>query len=98
MVERADGTAAFQTLSTVPFDTVQYHDGAVTPGATYKYRVMAMPKEGGHSEATEYSNEVTFVAPEAETDPDPAPRAGVRPDIKSGVPHPQFAVQSDERD
>ncbi|HEY8943241.1 MAG TPA: fibronectin type III domain-containing protein [Polyangiaceae bacterium] len=65
MVERADGMAVFKTLSTVPFDTVQYHDGAVTPGATYKYRVMAMPKEGGHSEKTEYSNEVTFVAPEA---------------------------------
>jgi hypothetical protein len=63
MVERAVAAAEFQSLITVPFDTVQYHDAAVTAGTTYKYRVMAMPKEGGHSEKTEYSNEVEFVAP-----------------------------------
>ena len=77
MVERADGAAEFRTLGTVPFDTVQYHDGSITPGATYKYRVMAMPKEQGHSELTEYSNEVTFVAPAAEMMPDPLPAGGM---------------------
>jgi hypothetical protein len=63
MVERAAGAAKFETLATLPFDTVQYHDAAITSGTTYKYRVMAMPKEGGHSDKTEYSNEVEFAAP-----------------------------------
>jgi hypothetical protein len=76
MVERAAGTQAFQSLATVPFDTVQYHDGTITPGGTFKYRVMAMPKEGGHSEKTEYSNEVTFVAPLAEAEPAPIATGG----------------------
>lgn len=76
MVERAAGTEAFKSLATVPFDTVQYHDGAVTPGGMFKYRVMAMPKDGGHSDKTEYSNEVTFVAPQAEPQLDPTPAGG----------------------
>jgi hypothetical protein len=76
MVERAAGTEAFKSLATVPFDTIQYHDGAITPGGTFRYRVMAMPKEGGHSEKTEYSNEVTFVAPQAEVEPAPTATGG----------------------
>lgn len=76
MVERATGTEAFQSLATVPFDTVQYHDGTITPGGTFKYRVMAMPKQGGHSEKTEYSNEVTFVAQQGEVEPVPTAAGG----------------------
>jgi hypothetical protein len=76
MVERATGAESFQSLATVPFDTVQYHDGATTPGGTFTYRVMAMPKEGGHSEKTEYSNEVVFVAPPAEVEPAPTAAGG----------------------
>jgi hypothetical protein len=76
MVERVAGAEEFKSLATVPFDTVQYHDGTVTAGATFKYRVMAMPKDGGHSETTEYSNEATFVAPQAEVEPPPTPAGG----------------------
>lgn len=75
MVERAAGVEAFASLATVPFDAVQYHDGAVNPGATYRYRVMAMPKDGGHPGDSEYSNEVTFIAPAAEQ-PAPTPAGG----------------------
>lgn len=66
MIERMDhsGDAQWDTLATVPFDTAQYHDGAVTAGTTYMYRVMAMPKSGEHKDG-KYSNEVTFVAPGA---------------------------------
>lgn len=76
MLERAAGAEAFASLATVPFDAVQYHDGAVTPGATYRYRVMAMPKDGGHPADSEYSNEVTFIAPAAEVEPAPSAEGG----------------------
>ena len=45
-------------LTTVPFDTEQYHDAPLTSGSTYTYMIMAMNDAG---EAT--SNEVTFNAP-----------------------------------
>jgi hypothetical protein len=66
MIERMDhgGDGQWSTLATVPFDTAQYHDGAVMAGTTYMYRVMAMPKSGEHKDG-KYSNEVTFVAPSA---------------------------------
>jgi hypothetical protein len=60
MVERKVGDGAFQALATVPFDTTQHHDGPLMRGVTYTYRVMAMPKQGGHSAETKYSNEATF--------------------------------------
>lgn len=61
MIERKAGTGSFQTLATVPFDTVQYHDANLTAGTTYVYRVMAMGKVTGKDSA--YSNEVTFMLP-----------------------------------
>ncbi|MEO8211544.1 MAG: fibronectin type III domain-containing protein [Myxococcales bacterium] len=64
MIERMVGAAAYATLASVPFDTTQYHDAPLTAGTTYMYRVMAMPKAGGHdSGTTKYSNEVNFAAP-----------------------------------
>lgn len=60
MIERKVGGGAFQTLSTVPFNTTQYHDAPVTTGTSYTYRVMAMDGKGVHSAA---SNEVAFTAP-----------------------------------
>lgn len=45
-------------LTTVPFDTEQYHDAPLTSGGSYTYAIMAMNDAG---EAM--SNEVTFVAP-----------------------------------
>jgi hypothetical protein len=64
MVERKVGAGAFETLANVPFDTTQFHDAPLTSGTPYGYRVMAMPKQGGHDTGTtEYSNEVTFTAP-----------------------------------
>lgn len=64
MVERKVGTGSFEVLTSVPFNTTQYHDAGLTSGTSYVYRVMAMPKEGGHDPGTtEYSNEVTFTAP-----------------------------------
>lgn len=63
MIERKVGAAAFATYKSVDFNTTQYHDTDVTVGMTYAYRVMAMPKSGGHSSDTKYSNEVTFSLP-----------------------------------
>ncbi len=47
-----------QVISTLPFDTVQYHDAPLTSGSTYMYMVMAMNNAG----ETE-SDEVEFTAP-----------------------------------
>jgi hypothetical protein len=63
MIERKVGAGAFQTLTSVPFDTVQHHDAMVAKGMTYVYRVMAMPKSGGHGTDTKFSNEASFTAP-----------------------------------
>jgi hypothetical protein len=60
MIERMAGSSDWSTIGSVPFNTTQYHDANLTPGTTYMYRVMAMPKSGGSGP---YSNEVTFVAP-----------------------------------
>lgn len=62
MIERMVGSAAYMQLTSVPFDTTAYHDPTLAAG-TYKYRVMAMPKDGSHASDTKYSNEVTFTAP-----------------------------------
>lgn len=63
MVERMMGSAAYGELTSVPFDTTAYHDPNLASG-TYKYRVMAMPKDGTHATGTnKYSNEVTFTTP-----------------------------------
>ena len=64
MVERKAGTGSFAELITVPFDTTAHHDtGGLTAGTAYVYRVMAMPKSGGHSSNPQFSNEamVTYV-------------------------------------
>ncbi len=54
-----DGVDADYTLVvTVPFDSLTHHDGNITAGATYTYKIVAM-NSAGESE----SDEVTFVAP-----------------------------------
>ncbi|MDX2054621.1 MAG: fibronectin type III domain-containing protein [Polyangiaceae bacterium] len=58
MLERKAGAAEFAVVSTLPFNTVQYHDAPLTAGVTYAYRVMAMGKEA--AEHNNYSNVVTF--------------------------------------
>ena len=59
MIERKVGAGVFAELITVPFDTTQHHDEPLVVGETYVYRVMAMPKSGGHPDGRS-SNEVTF--------------------------------------
>ena len=63
MIERKVGTGQFQTLTMVPFNTVQYHDAPLTSGMTYTYRVMAMGAEGHGGAALAASNEAVFPAP-----------------------------------
>lgn len=48
----------YDEISTQTFDSVQYHDGDVTSGSTYMYKIIAM-NSAGESE----SNEVSFTAP-----------------------------------
>jgi hypothetical protein len=60
MIERKQGNGSFTTLDTVGANKPEYHDGKVTAGTTYSYRVMAMGKDGSHSAS---SNEVVFKAP-----------------------------------
>ncbi|HWA70710.1 MAG TPA: fibronectin type III domain-containing protein [Polyangiaceae bacterium] len=43
----------YKTITTLPFDTIQHHDGPLTTGSTYMYKVVAM---NGAGEAA--SNEV----------------------------------------
>ena len=65
MIERKTGTSAWTAVGDVPFDTTQYHDASIQARATYTYRVMAMPKSGGHDEEHgAFSNEVVFTAPD----------------------------------
>lgn len=59
MIERKVGGADYATLTSVPFDTTQYHDANLTSGVTYRYRMMAMGKQAGKD--SPYSNEVTFL-------------------------------------
>jgi hypothetical protein len=61
MLERKLGTGTFEIYKTLDFNTTDYHDSGVTAGIGYSYRVMAMPKSGGHSAGGKYSNEVTFM-------------------------------------
>ena len=64
MIERKTDGGAWTTVADVPFDTTQYHDASIEAGVSYTYRVMAMPKSGGHDEENgAFSNEVSFTAP-----------------------------------
>lgn len=60
MIMRMDVAAGgeYETVTTVPFDTVQYHDAPLMAGVTYMYMVMAMNDAG-----TSESNEVEFTLP-----------------------------------
>lgn len=60
MVERKVGSEQFKVLTTLPFNTTQFHDAPLMSGVTYVYRVMAMGKKAGTDDKNEYSNEVTF--------------------------------------
>ena len=55
MIMRKSGTGAYEEVSSVTFNTTQYHDEPVTAGTAYTYQIWAM-KDGAHS----MSNEVTF--------------------------------------
>ncbi len=50
--------AEYEVITTLEFDSEQYHDAPLTSGSTYVYMIMAM-NGAGESE----SNEVTFNAP-----------------------------------
>ncbi|HKP64200.1 MAG TPA: fibronectin type III domain-containing protein [Polyangiales bacterium] len=64
MIERKSGSETWKSIGNVPFDTTQYHDAGIQAGVSYTYRVMAMPKSGGHDEQNgAFSNEVVFTAP-----------------------------------
>lgn len=60
MIMRMDVAAGgeYETITTVPFDTTQYHDAPLMAGVTYMYMVMAMNDAG-----TSESNEVEFTLP-----------------------------------
>lgn len=60
MVERKVGSGTFDVLTTLPFNTTQFHDAPLTSGLTYVYRVMAMSKKANSEDKNQYSNEVTF--------------------------------------
>lgn len=94
MLERKVGTGAFATYKSLDFNTTQFHDTDVKAGTTYGYRVMAMPKSGGHSADAKYSNEVTFSLPSSGTGQDAgagggrdAAPAGTPLDAGAGHPH-----------
>ena len=55
MIMRKIPNGTFDLVDTVPFNTTQYHDGSVTAGMMYIYKVVAMNTKGEAS-----SNEVTF--------------------------------------
>ena len=42
MIMRKDGTAAYMMLTTVPFNTIAFHDAPLVSGTTYSYMVHAM--------------------------------------------------------
>lgn len=58
VMRRAMSATSYEAVATVPFNTVQYHDTAVTAGTTYLYHVMAMNEDGENA-----SNEITFAVP-----------------------------------
>lgn len=48
--------ADYKILATLPFDSIQYHDGPLTSGAAYSYKIMAMNGQGeSESNAVELS-------------------------------------------
>lgn len=55
IMRRASTATTFDDIDMVPFNTVQYHDSAVTPGTTYFYQVAATNAAGETA-----SNEVMF--------------------------------------
>ena len=59
MVERmVHGEGDFDDVSTLPFDSMQFHDTGVVAGKTYMYRITAMSETEVAS-----SNEVSFTLP-----------------------------------
>jgi len=57
-IERREGSAAFATIDSVPFNADLYHDSNVTIGNTYSYRVRATFATG----VSAYSNEASTTA------------------------------------
>ncbi len=74
-LERKPPGGDFAVLANTPFDTTQYHDADVLPGATYVYRVRA--RAGNRVSA--YSKEATVKVTGA-GEPEPAPEPGAKAD------------------
>ena len=55
MIMRKTGAGAYEHVTSVTFNTTQYHDAAVTAGTQYTYQVTAMNASGEGP-----SNEVTI--------------------------------------
>ena len=58
VMRKEQGGGEFDDVAMTTFDIEQYHDGSVTSGKTYLYKVIAMNGAGEASSA-----EVTFAAP-----------------------------------
>ena len=58
VMRKASTETTYTTVATLPFNSVQYHDAALTAGTTYAYHVMATNADGESA-----SNEITFTAP-----------------------------------
>ncbi len=74
MIERKVGSAAYATLTTVPFNKSEYHDPNLTSGTVYSYHVMAMGKQAGKN--SDVSNEVTFTLGAGSSDGTPSSDGG----------------------
>jgi hypothetical protein len=55
---RDDGGGAFMEVTTLPFDSADYHDAPLTAGVTYTYRVGASGADG-----TSWSGEQSLMKP-----------------------------------
>lgn len=57
VIQRKEGSGAYQEIATVEFDTTQFHDEPLTDGATYTYMIMSVNANGeGHSAEVEYTH------------------------------------------
>lgn len=70
-LERKEGSGSFAKVASVVFDTVQFHDTAVSAGKAYTYRARAVSSGGARSA---FSNEVTMDAPTSASGPYPRRR------------------------
>lgn len=53
MIMRKVGTGAYAQLTSVTFNTTQFHDDPTTPGTQYMYHVMSMNGDGTSAPSNE---------------------------------------------